>query len=176
MADLTGFEKGLLPSRYTVKRGAWLFISIVIIALLAVNFALKFYTSHYLNEATKLKKEIESKTAFFMQNLSQAEAVNFYSKAVNLKQLFDQHIYASKLIAAIEQSTHPFVFLKKLDVDAENNKAILSGQAQSSKVLAEQMVLWRSSAFFADPQLSSVNINENGSVSFAASFILRQKF
>ena len=108
---------------------------IVTVIYLGILLGYKPFLNSQINKLDGQLEEFESKIS--MQD--QQSFINFYSQAVYLEEILDNHIFFSPFFNLLEQHTHSGVFFSNIDYDLSENKVSLAGRANSFEALGQQL-------------------------------------
>ncbi len=156
-----------------------MFSFVVFFLSILAYFGLSFGYSGYL-ESKIADKDLEiadltKKIAPGSENVF----VDFYSRLSNYKNIFDSHIYNSKIFPTLEKITIPSVYYTSVDLNVENRTMILSGSASDFESLSNQLSLFDQDAKSKDPMIEVYILNQSrmveGLVNFKVTLIFSPK-
>ncbi|MGC8851722.1 MAG: hypothetical protein ACP5PR_01320 [Minisyncoccia bacterium] len=154
-------------------KGLLTFAIIIFLFVIGGTFGLGSYIKIKTKDLNAINKNIDNIRLTFSKEDEQKIAL-FEKKLNNLKNLLNNHIHFSKVIAFLEKNTHPQVYYTDLNFDLTNNTLKLEGVALNQQVLSEAI-----SGFSNNPAdiktiiVRSIKTNENNTVSFNIELILQ---
>ena len=86
--------------------------------------------------------------------------------------LFQDHKKSSNFFALLEESCHPKVWITRLDLNANEAKAVLAGQTPNFQTLGEQLLIFQEEAMVRSISISSLSIGKEGETKFTLSLFL----
>lgn len=170
----------LIPKEYRKKKQDILIVfsktggAIVILFVLSLLLygGLLLYQNQAEADLNNIKEEI--------MNLYQSRDPEIESAIVNLdkklgivKELFDNHVYWSKLFNKIEGLTIPEVYFSdaKLNFSSEDVNVVFSGNALSYTVLARQVLSFQDDSLVEEVRVSGISLGTIGGIDFDLSII-----
>lgn len=107
------------------------------------------------------------------QQKEQEKKVLAYQKKLNdFTYLFKSYGFASNVFAFMEKETLPNVWFKRFDLNARNNEASLSGEADDMSVFSRQLAGFEKNKYVKKVNLLSSNLEESTKVEFTLSLTL----
>lgn len=146
---------------------------IFFLAILAY-FGLSFGYTNYLDSQIATKdQEIKDLTKKISPE-SQNVFVDFYSRLSNYKNIFESHIYNSKIFPILERITLPTVYYTNVDLNIANRTMVLSGSASDFESLSNQLY-----EYDKEPLIEIYILNQSrmveGLINFRATLIFSPK-
>ncbi|PIT92178.1 MAG: hypothetical protein COU08_03785 [Candidatus Harrisonbacteria bacterium CG10_big_fil_rev_8_21_14_0_10_42_17] len=136
--------------------------SIMMVAFLGLKYG---YGSFVQSQIDQVELELDRLAQSALPE-EREQFVKFFFQIVNLKEVIDDHVIASKILPFLERSTNRDVSYASIQVDTQIGQISLSGLARNFQVLAQQL-----KAFERAPEIFSVatqgaTAGEGGLVSF----------
>lgn len=152
-------------------------IMFLLVLSLLLYGGLLWYGNKFSKELNSIRKEIallEQK-----RNLEMEEAIVDLDKNLGvLKELFQSHLYWSKIFNKIEEVTVPSVYFSdaKLKFSEEDKKVNVdfSGNALTYTVLARQIVSFQEGSQVEKVEVSDISLNKEGGVNFVLGVVFSQ--
>lgn len=146
-------------------------LTMVILSYLTLIF-FENKTSVFLRE---LKEEI-AKAGTAEERALEAKVSTSDKQIKDFAVLLSEYQKSSNFFKALEESTHPRVWISKLDLQVDNRKAVLSGRTPNFKNLEQQLIIFQSRPdFFEDVNLSDLSLGKEGEVEFTVDLSLSPK-
>jgi hypothetical protein len=126
------------------------------------------YKKILVNQIESADKQInEARAAFEADKIK--DLIDANSRLAATKNLLDNHIVSSKLLALFEVLTVKKARLLQLSYINRNNsqELQLKGETQTYNALADQSNIFGESEFISNPQFSNINPGENGYINFS---------
>jgi hypothetical protein len=152
-----------------ISGGTWrlltfsLFVfSVMLLGYLGLRYGFRPYVEAQIKEVDNKIDEL-GKIAL---PEDQERFIRFYFQLVNIQDLLENHVFASKFFPFLEQTTNKDIQFKSLNVNVAQSQVNLTGNAKDYQVFAQQL-----SAFQKRPEVIRVNTqganaDERGLVSF----------
>jgi len=153
-------------------------ILILLILILVILFGLYFFLFSYVlpqreEEATKLKAEFSelSQKVTSENNGDLSSAQNYIN---DFKVLLENSPKTSKFFGRFEEWAHPLIVYSNLKFETNLRKVSMSGKTSNNRSLMEQITVLNNEESIESYELSNININGGGDVSFEISLIIRE--
>jgi len=112
----------------------------------------------------KLKKELE---AIKEEILPLEKKLQLTKKKIDdFSLLINQHQKVSHFFPFFENLIHPQVWFSNFKFDGKRREVIVSGEAESFKVLGQQRLIFKGSPLIKKSTLSKISIGEEGKIHF----------
>jgi hypothetical protein len=143
----------------------------LLILMLVLYFGIAFgYKAYLKNSISGLDKNI-AKFGESIPQSQQDQTAQFYSALVNLRELLKTHTTASPVLAVLEATINPNIYLTKLTLNTTTNEADLTGAAKNLSDAAALVATLEK-----QPQVTRVNFtnagNQNGIWQFTMSVFM----
>ena len=152
-----------------IKKISW--INIVLYSYLAIFLVLflsYFIFDHYqkkLNqEFSDLEKSLLRTPA---EKELEEEIIGYQRKLKDFTSLLNYHRLPLNIFNFLEKVTHPKVWFSELDLNLTKNTIDLSGQADTSEVMAQQLLILRKEELIQNLNLSKLSRNKEGRLEFS---------
>jgi len=166
----SALEEGLKRAERLPIGWPWrllLFSIIVFGATLAIYLGIGLGYKSYLNSQIKT---IDTKIAGLSQTVGEDEQknlVNLYSQLVNIQNLLNSHISASKIFAWLEKSTAAQIYYLSLNLSVPAKEIQLEGSAPNYNILAQQLELFRQAPEISKVFLGDSTAMDDGTIRFS---------
>lgn len=132
--DLGSLKPKKLPP--TWPKGLLVFVLIIFLFAIGVYFGLDYWNKNKEAQLTVLEEEFQDlRDSFALEQ--EKEVILFEKKLNSLSKLLADHTYFSKVLAALEELTHPQIYYTNLDFSKDKNILTLEGVAKNQMVFSE---------------------------------------
>lgn len=156
--------------------GAWRLLSFmlfVFVVLLLSYFGLVLgYKNFVIAQIEKKDSELAA-LAEQVPKAEQDEFLKFQYQIINLKNLLNNHVAATKLLPFLEANTHTQVSYSGLDVNIAESRVSFQAEAQSYEVLAQQLSAYSRAPEILRYRMTSARVQEGGRVQFDMALFLK---
>lgn len=152
------------------------FSIVLFVFSLFIFFGIKFGYATYLDSR---KKNLETQTQALNKKINpddQTKYVNFYSQTLNLKKVFDRHIFSANVFSFLEKKTAVNVYYTNATFSSEEGTVKIQGIAANSEALIQQLSVFDAASELKSAVLTQMNFAEGGRVNFEVEFVFRDKF
>lgn len=165
----------LLPKEYRKKKEGLKTIFSktggMVLVLLILAFALYGGVLFYKNKLTQNLNIIEEKVTELDQKRDpeMEQIITGLNKQLGtLENLFKEHLYWSRLFGKIEELVVPRVYFSeaKLTLTEDKVNVVLSGNALTYTVLAQQMASFQDESLIKKIEISSISLSTEGGIDF----------
>ena len=141
----------------------------VSLALILASLLIFFLLNNAVKKSTKFLEEqerilISQRTPEQLE--SEKNILNFKQKMRDFESLFSQHRFLSNAFVVLEKLTHPKVWFSNLQLNLQAGQIVLTGQADSFRVLGEQLLIFKNDAKIKELTLSGATVNPQGKIDF----------
>ena len=124
------------------------------------------------NSLQKLDEALaQKKTA---EEISREKEIKIIEKQVNdFSQIFDAHVYSSKIFDVFPKIIHPKARFKQVNFDVVKSEVNISGETESLTTLQQQIFIFqKEQSLIKDFIFNSFNIGEKGKINFSFKLFL----
>lgn len=144
------------------------------IALLIASISSYFVLDHFFKKAEinfkSLEETLSKKTP--AERVLEARVSSHRKKINNFSQLINQHLYSSKFFDFFQGLSHPKIWFSEFNLNPQDNRLVVSGQAESFLVVGQQILILKQENLIQDVDLSKLSIGETGKVDFTINLSL----
>ena len=164
----------------TTKEKGWS-TRLLIVGFLIFGVTLLLYVGLLFGYRPILAQEINDKKAELttlskkVNTAEQDALLRFYSQFANLKSIFKNHVFTSKLFQLFETHTHERTYYTSLNVDTKSRELLLQGITDSYENLAELGGLLEEAKDVHQVMLENAELTNKG-VGFKIRMTLSQAF
>lgn len=152
-----------------------LYISIALVLTCVSGY---FVLTYFIKKSDLIFQDLEKALAEARtpQEIALEEEILDYQKKIeDFSSLFLDHKKSSNFFNFLEEITHPKVFFSEVSLNIMGNQVKLAGQAESFRVLGEQLLILRNAKFIRNLSLPEVRIGKEGKIEFTFNFSLNPK-
>lgn len=153
-------------------------VTLSVLIGLAVSFTISFIVVLFMKSG--LEKNIQAVNDR-LDDLNHSEIGSkerevrlLQKKMATYREALDSHNINTSFFSLLEEETHKEVFLRGLDLDAQEEKAIVFGETESFSSLREQLLVWRKQELINEVSLSKTEFNNKGGVDFTVLLSLKE--
>ena len=151
-----------------------IFSFVIFFLAILTYFGLSFGYANYLESQINNKDQEITELTKKISPESQNIFVDFYSRLSNYKNIFERHIYNTKIFPILEKITIPSVYYTSVDLSVSTRTMVLSGSASDFEALSRQLYL-----FDKEPSIEVYILNQSrmveGLVNFRVTLIFSPK-
>ncbi len=144
------------------------------IGLLIFIFIAYFSISHFLKTSQKtledldasISKEVSEKATLKSKVLTARKKIDDFSVLIN------KHAKTSNALVFLEEQCHPSVWFRNFDLNTNEGKIVLSGEARDFEVLGQQMLILELEKSVKLAELSGISMKKEGKITFSLSLSL----
>jgi len=151
------------PEQPTTGWPVRLFVfSLALLAIALVIYAgLLFGYKPYLEKQIADTDDKINKLAQTISKENQEQLLRFYSQVLNLKNILDKHVIASKFLPFLQKVTNKKVFFTRMTATSQERTIALDGQTDSYETLAQQLQAFKESKEVERYIITDSQLNEN---------------
>ena len=156
--------------------GAWrlmFFMLFVFLVLLLSYFGLVLGYKKYIAAQIQEKDQELTELASQVPKGEQEEFLKFQFQLINLENIINKHILASKALPLLETNTNPQVYYSNADINVEEARIKLQAVALSYEILSQQIQAYQKMPEVIRYQMNSVRRSDDGRVQFDISLFLK---
>jgi len=165
--------------RPTEKEPSWrkilFYFSIFLFLAVIISY---FVLNSLQNKAAVTIKNLDeelakTKTAEFTS--LEKQILNYQRKIKDFATLLSQHIFNTKFFQFLESITHPKVFFSQINLNSNELKVSLSGQADSFIVIGQQIMILEKEPLIESFSVPQMLIGKEGKIDFSLEMTLSPK-
>jgi len=92
--------------------------------------------------------------------------LDYKKKIEAISPFLEAHILGSKFFEFLESNTHPRIFFSRFNLNIDESKAILSGDADSFSTLEQQLSVFNQDFLIENLLLTKASLNKEGKIDF----------
>lgn len=157
------------------KMPKWLvflfYFSLVLLVVIIISY-FRINGSIKKNQETVNKLNDEFLALQSSENINLKKQVLDYDRRIkDFKNLIGGHKFDSKAFKFLEDFVHPQITFNSFEFQGEDNKASISGTAETFEALGQQIIIFQQGQEqINDLVLESISINKEGEIEFSFSF------
>lgn len=148
-------------------------LALLIVAVLSYYFLVQLEGRSLLT-LQDLEERIASIETSEKQTLK-SEILAYQNKIDNFSLLLAEHQKSSNFFKIIEDSAHPKVWFKELQLNLEKSQVVVTGFAKDFRVLGQQSFIFKNQESIQEVNLSDLSLGEGGEVEFTFRLFLNPR-
>lgn len=130
-------------------------------------FVLVYFQTKFQQELSKLENALVRTSS---EKKLEEETLGYKRKIEDFGFLLENHRFPLNIFNFLEKNTHPKVWFSKLNLDLEKNLLTVSGQADNSEVMGQQILIFKKEALIQNLNLSNLSRGKEGKIEFDLQF------
>lgn len=139
------------------------------IALVLACISSYFVLTYFIKKSDLIFQDLEkalTEARTPQQIALEEEILDYQEKIEDFSSLLLNHKKSSNFFDFLEEIIHPKVFFSEASLNIMGNQVELTGQAESFRVLGEQLLIFRNAKFIKNLSLPEVRIGKEGKIEF----------